>query len=499
MGDETGIKGKAMFFRHLPKSERNEEGRAQEKEIVRSMLSSFQQAIMICDLNLDVMDCNQLALDLFEYESKDEIIGKNIINFFDEKEHQRIRENAKKTLRRGLTEGSEYAMLTKSGGQFIALMSSRIIKDASGNSLCSVEISRDITNIKHAKESLQRIFNGISDGISIIDRNYKILRVNLSILKMFDKKKFSDLIGKDCFAEFYKKEGVCDHCPARRTFKNGRPSVSIKIYREIDKEKRVLETFAFPIKDRDGKIVQVIECIKNISGKIRLEDQLIAQERVAAIEELASGVAHEIRNPLSNIHSSAQYCLSEYKLSGRIKKHLKIILKNSESADRVVKGLLNFAKPREISFEMGDIREVIKNVCNLIKVKCLSRGVHLTRRLPRNLPQILLDERRLEEVFLNLILNSLDAMPEGGRLTITGFPDFQNNCVAISVSDSGEGIPQENLSKIFDPFFSTKKGGTGLGLCLALQVINDHKGKINIESKVGEGTEVIIRLPILRE
>jgi signal transduction histidine kinase len=121
--------------------------------------------------------------------------------------------------------------------------------------------------------------------------------------------------------------------------------------------------------------------------------------------------------------------------------------------------------------------------------------VRLTLKYSRRLPRILLDEKRLEEAFLNFILNALDAMPNGGRLVINANNDFQNNEVAISFLDTGEGITSENLNKLFTPFFSTKENGVGLGLCLAHQVVSYHKGRINIESKVGQGTEVMVRLP----
>jgi signal transduction histidine kinase len=281
-------------------------------------------------------------------------------------------------------------------------------------------------------------------------------------------------------------------------FKSGKPHRVARIWRGESKEKKVLDLSAFPIKDSDGKVIQVIVHKRDVTDRIKLEDQLISQERMAAIGELASGIAHEIRNPLGNIFASVQYCLRKYKLTQDVREYLKIVLQNSENANRVIRHLLNFAKPQEISFEMGDIGKVITAACNLIKVKCLSQRVRMIRRLPKRLPQILLDERRLVEAFSNIILNALDAMPDGGRLTIMAYIDFQDNDIVISILDTGKGIPQEYLNKIFEPFFTTKPDGIGLGLCLARQVINDHKGKIEIESKVSQGTEVTVRLPVLR-
>ncbi|MBU0568389.1 PAS domain-containing sensor histidine kinase, partial [bacterium] len=143
--------------------------------------------------------------------------------------------------------------------------------------------------------------------------------------------------------------------------------------------------------------------------------------------------------------------------------------------------------------------EVISSACNLVKARCSRQRVRLTRRCSRQLPQVLLDEKQLEAAFLNFILNALEAMPNGGRLTITAYPDSQNNEVEVRFSDTGEGISEEKLNEIFTPFFTTKEEGVGLGLCLAHQVISYHKGKINIKSKVGQGTEVKVMLPILRE
>ncbi len=355
--------------------------------------------------------------------------------------------------------------------------------------------------IKEVNDQLLAIFDNIGDGISVIDKDYQILRVNRGILEIFDKRDFSDLIGKRCFIEYYKNEGVCENCPAQKTLEEGRTSHHVnKIWNSPDKGLTILDTFTFPIINRDGEIIQVIEYIKNITEIVKLEDHLLYQERLAGIGELASGIAHEIRNPLGNIAAAAQFCLNKYKLHKVARKHLRIILKNSEHANRTVKDLLDFAKPSEISFKVGHLGEIIDSVCIMVKTRCSKQHVRLIKRWSRRLPHILLlDERRLEEAFLNLILNALDAMPKGGRLAISAYPDIQNNEVVINFSDTGIGIPQENLTKIFNPFFTTKDEGVGLGLTLVQEVIRCHKGKIEIESRVEQGTEVRVRLPISRE
>jgi len=377
--------------------------------------------------------------------------------------------------------------------------------DEHGNPRAVVELAVDLTKrielehkLKEVKNKLQTIFDNISDGISVIDNEHKISRVNRGILKTFNKRDFSDLIGKKCFAEYHGCDSICENCPAEKTFEDGNIHHVTRMCHGVDKGRAVLDISTFPIKDDKGEVIQVIEYMKNVTDIVKLEDQLLYQERLAGIGELAAGIAHEIRNPLGNIAASAQFCLNKYKLHELARKHLRIILKNAENANRIVKDLLDFAKPSEISFQLAHIGEVIDSACNLVKTRCSKQRVRLTKRLSRRLQRVVLDEKRLEAAFLNFILNALDAMPDGGRMVVTAHPDFRDDEVVISFSDTGSGIPQENLNRIFNPFFTTKEDGIGLGLCLAQQIISSHKGKLNIESRVDQGTEVTVRLPISR-
>ncbi|MBI4655090.1 MAG: PAS domain-containing protein [Nitrospirae bacterium] len=353
--------------------------------------------------------------------------------------------------------------------------------------------------LKETKDRLQAIFDGIGDGVSVVDRNYQILRVNKAILKMFNKRDYLDLMGKKCFMEYHKEEVICENCPVEKTFSSGEPFQIIKAYQWRNKGKMVLDISSFPIKDDEENVIQVIEYIKDVTDSVKLEDQLLYQEKLAATGELAAGIAHEIRNPLGNISATAQFVLGKYELNEVVKRHLKVILKNAQNANRIIKDLLDFAKPNEVSFKRSSVSSVIESVCNLVKARCAKQRVRLAKRIPRRLPYILLDKKQLEEAFLNFMLNSIDAMPEGGRLTITVYPDSGNNEITVNFLDTGCGISEENLSKLYQPFFTTKANGVGLGLYLARQVIGYHKGKVNLESKVGEGTEITVRLPIQRE
>lgn len=496
--EEENITGMVLVFRDISELKQREEILRQKQEAVRTLFVSSPAALMIIDMKLIVMECNQAALDLLRYSSNKEIVGKNLIDLVVNKDQPRVIAHAKEVLAQGLLKEAEYGWLTKDNEELTALTSASIIRDASGQPLYLIVTARDITKIKRSKQQFQLVFDNIKDGIIMVDQNFKILMANSGALRIFGRNSFSSLIGKSCYSELYDHEGICDNCPAREVFRTGKPYDISKIYSKNSNEIIVLDISSLPIMDANGKVTEAIVFKRDATDRIRLENQLISRERMVVLGELASGIAHEIRNPLGNISASAQFCLSKYRLPKDAKKYLNIVLKNSENANGVIKDLLNFAKPRTVSFSMAEIGKVINASCDLVRANCLNHRVRFICRLPRELPRILLDKERLIEVFTNILLNAVDAMPNGGKLTVTAYSDFQNNQVVVSFLDTGKGIPEENLNKVFNPFFTTREDGIGLGLCLALQVINDHSGKINIESKIDHGTEVIVRLPISR-
>jgi signal transduction histidine kinase len=202
-----------------------------------------------------------------------------------------------------------------------------------------------------------------------------------------------------------------------------------------------------------------------------------------------------MRSGTRSVTSAPRYCLSKYDPPQQIKQFLEIIQRNSDNANNIIKGLLDFATPREIKLEKNYITKVLNNAIRLVKNRCEKDGVQLKKDFTSDLPQIMFDEKWLEQSFLNLILNAKEAMPGGGTLTIKTY--IQEKEIVVVFSDTGIGIPKENLQKIFDPFFTTKDDGTGLGLSFVYQIINAHNGKIDIESTEGKGTDISLYLPAL--
>lgn len=239
----------------------------------------------------------------------------------------------------------------------------------------AINLDKEI-EVKHllevANKSLEAIFDGIEDWIFVIDREYNIIRANKAILKMSGKRDFSEILGRKCFNEFYKRDTICDNCPTKKTFKDGIFRQFTKICKEIGK-KVTLNTSIFPIKDRDGNVIQIIEYTKDVTYVVELQDQLLRSERLTEFVELATGIAHEIRSPVGNINAAAQLCLDKYELDKQIRRYLNLILRNSGRINKVIKDLLNLAKPRKVSFKIGYIDKVINSVCGLVSARCLKQ------------------------------------------------------------------------------------------------------------------------------
>lgn len=226
----------------------------------------------------------------------------------------------------------------------------------------------------------------------------------------------------------------------------------------------------------------------------KTQQQLIQNEKLAALGRFSAGLAHEIRNPLANISASAQFCISKFNIDEKLKRHFDIILRNADSANRIIKELLDFTSPRETVLSEGNIDNVLEHVCELVKPRCLKQNISLYRETKEKLPLIKINEKKLEEAFMNFVSNAVDAMPDGGTLTIkTG---NANKNIYIDFIDTGYGIEQNDIDKIFEPFFTTKDDGTGLGLSLAYHIISVHSGEISVDSKNGYGTTFRVKIPI---
>ena len=247
------------------------------------------------------------------------------------------------------------------------------------------------------------------------------------------------------------------------------------------------------------EVEQLYEELRDAYKELKdTQDELVRQERLAATGELAAGVAHEIRNPLSIINMAVQYLHSKLAPEDPLREFTEAILEKVNRLDRITKELVQYGRPREPELCPADLHRVIESSLRLASARSRAQRVVVHRHYSRSLPPVKVDVERMDEVFSNLITNALDAMTDGGELTVTTGENLDEKHVVIEVANTGKGIPPGKRARLFTPFFTTKPDGTGLGLAICQRILSQHHGAISVESKISgkhKGTRFIITIP----
>ncbi len=245
--------------------------------------------------------------------------------------------------------------------------------------------------------------------------------------------------------------------------------------------------------DRDDKFVGTLLMIQDLSQVKKLEEDLRRSERLAALGKMAAGVAHELRNPLSSIKGLALVLQSRFTGENHDRETANILVQEVERLNRSISELLDYARPQKLQKNDVDINILLHKAVSLLAIDAESAGIEMVTDFPDNLPVIQADEDRLNQVFLNLFLNSIQAMTDGGTLTIKTAK--RESSLTITVNDTGCGIAKENFGRVFDPYFTTKPEGTGLGMAMSAKIVEEHGGTISFDSTEGQGTSVVVEIP----
>jgi len=224
------------------------------------------------------------------------------------------------------------------------------------------------------------------------------------------------------------------------------------------------------------------------------EDESIFSERLAFTGRIAASIAHEIRNPLSNVSLSVQQLKEAFPEDSQWARHIDIIIRNTDRINFLITELLNCARPPKLNIQPHDIHDILEGILDSIKAQTVSQGIEVGKRFTLRSSVIKVDKEQINRVFSNVLINALESMPDGGRMTIiTGVED---GFFIARIQDTGEGIPEEDIIRIFDPFFSTKASGVGLGLSTTYGIVVSHGGTIGVESERNNGTVFTISLPM---
>ena len=347
-----------------------------------------------------------------------------------------------------------------------------------------------------SRNTLRSLFDNLPEAMYIIDRSYRLIAVN-SVRASRISSEPSLLVGKVCYEIFFGKSEPCQGCLVADTFYSRNVTHRTERQWEGVVDPLEWEINSYPILDEGDEVNQVILVEKDVTDKRRLEGSLTQSEKMAAVGELAAGIAHEINNPLTVILANAQILQKELPEEGDWLELVDLISRAGTRALHAVKGLLNFARKEQFEFTPTDLNETIERSLDMVHHELMSRGIKLTFEAADNLPLLRASPNHIQGVWLNLIMNAMDSMDKEEKL-IRIVSLQKDNDIEVSFTDNGQGIPAEKLPRIFEPFYTTKERdrGTGLGLSVCHRVIKQHGGFILVDSKIGEGTTFTVVLPV---
>jgi PAS domain S-box-containing protein len=404
----------------------------------------------------------------------------------------------------------EHRIVRRDGEVRVIAVKIKIIKDAAGNILEYYGANQDITERKQADEKVRRsreeyknLVNNIRFGVAHIDENYRIVTVNTEITRMIAKTE-KDLVGKQCFREFENREEPCAHCPGKQAMATGRSFEVETWLKKLDgSEQRPVRIQAFAVAHSvDGMAKGFVEVVEDVSErrkadkeKASLQAQLLQSDKLAAIGRLASGVAHEINNPLTIILGLSQFYGNKVETDPTLRADMKEIETAAVRCRDIVASLLAYARNNNEVFISINANEAIEKSIGLVGHQMELNKIEIRKQLDAALPPVTGNLHQLIQVFINLMTNAADAMPDGGTLLISS--ERSGDRLLIKFADTGQGIPAKMLKEIFDPFFTTKPvgKGTGLGLSITARIVENHQGTIRVESEVGKGTVFTLSFP----
>jgi PAS domain S-box-containing protein len=357
-------------------------------------------------------------------------------------------------------------------------------------------LTQELENVKNFTES---IIQSIGSGIIITEMDDSITYINRAGEKILAYPK-DEAIGKP-FAIFGLREKQSDI----HSLLNNPDDLDVRKEGWMRRKDNSEFPVGFSINNHlnvQGETIGKIVIFRDLTNVYKIQEEILRMDRLVSLGELASGIAHELRNPLAGIKTTAQALGEEMSEDDSRWEYLNRITKEIDRLNELLKTFFSFAKPQKLNLVYCHMKEIINEIIPFLIKEIADKGIRFIENYHSKLPSIKVDKSQMHQVFLNLFLNAIQAMDHGGNLKIEVTPmtsnlfgRFRQNFIRIVISDTGSGIPPHMVHKIFDPFFTTKPRGVGLGLSITYQIIKKHGGTIKVESKLDQGTSFIINLP----
>ena len=502
------------------------------------IIEAMPIGVNVMDFDGKIIQENESAWKMFGVLAG-EAIGTLATNYVIEEDVPRVLEAIKECIAKNYYRGFEYTGVRKDGSKFPLIVDGTLLRDAEGNPTSIVITYRDITELKRAQDEVvtsrdytDNIIKSMIDTLIVVNPEGQIKTINQATLELLSYKE-DELIGKPVatiFAEEEEEEvSIFKETGLKKLIEEG-------TIRDYDMKYRTRKGEVIPVsfsgsvmRNKDGNLVGIVAIARDMREIKRLrekekefasaaaaeisrkkaaelekayaelqnsKDELVRSEKLAFTGRISASIAHEIRNPLTNISMSVQQLkgLIDSKGSEAKHKHIDIVMRNTERVNYLITELLNSAKPPKLDIQPHNIHRVLEDILESTKTKVRLQKIKVVKKFTFEPSIVEIDKAQIERALLNIVINAIEAMPKGGILTIV--TEVDERLFDVKIQDTGRGIPEEDIIKIFDPFFSSKPAGVGLGLTICYGIIVSHGGTIEVESRDEKGSIFTVSLPI---
>ena len=342
--------------------------------------------------------------------------------------------------------------------------------------------------LNEMKDYTSKLLETMDNAVISIDKNGVIKTYNRKSEEIFHKKR-AEVLNKNCQNVLNLK--IDGECLLRKTLSEKRNTS-----REIILNGKILDITTSFLTNEENEIVGLVAIIRDVTEIKSLNEEVARNKRLASLGKLSAGIAHEIRNPLSSIRGLAQFVYSSFKKNDARKEDLDTIIQEVDRLNLLIVQVLDFAKIKKLNLSQFSINELVVKIVEFLKLEIKNKKIDFHLSLSQEIPSICADENQVRQIIMNVVINAIQAIKINGKIKITTENSKlkEKPAIKLIIEDSGIGIPESELSQIFDPFFTKKDKGTGLGLSIVYKLVENHQGEIKVESTEGKGTKFMIFL-----
>lgn len=463
-----------------------------QQELLYSILDSLPLAIIYYDQNGQVVYVNKTTNKITGF-SKEQIrdftLSSNILKSTNSVFWE--------TLRSGQSFlGFESHCPTSDGREIPVMTSTKTLYDHYQNIIGSISSFIDVSEqerLRMIEQNAKVMLDHISDGVMMVDNQGVITGFNRGA-EIMTGLKATQVIGKKYEDIFIKRRTI--FTKLTQTLETKIEYTNYKKETTTDDGRKVYLMITTKLLwDDNGKQIGAMGIYKDITDLEELAQQVQRADKLAVVGELAAGTAHEIRNPLTTIKGFIQLLRSELADSNK-EDYIKLVLNEINHINEIIGEMLLLAKPAFPKKSLVDVNQLIRDIAIFMNAEALLYNVEIKLKTSNGIPEIELDDRQIKQVFINIVRNAIQSMKKGGFITISSRFDENSKMIEVVFCDEGEGIPEDKLTKIYEPFFTTKADGTGLGIPVSYRIMINHGGDLQIKSNLGVGTEVTLFFPI---